>query len=141
MDSVELRDLKSAASSQGHATTKRILVHLELSLICTVLAVLKPASTHFLFVARAVCGSGARNVDPTGNAPNSMVSQGGACVLMLLGVNGARLDTGGNPAYFDPNLGMDLRVTFTPVPFPMPALLTLPGLIAIRWLSQRHATK
>ena len=42
---------------------------------------------------------------------------------MLLGVNGARLDTGGNPAYFDPNLGMDLRVTFTPVPFPMPALL------------------
>ena len=70
-----------------------------------------------------------------------MVSQGGACVLMLLGVNGARLDTGGNPAYFDPNLGMDLRVTFTPVPFPMPALLAPPGLIAIRWLSQRHAVK
>ena len=46
-----------------------------------------------------------------------MVSQGGACVLMLLGVNGARLDTGGNPAYFDPNLGMDLRVTFTPRAF------------------------
>jgi len=60
---------------------------------------------------------------------------------MFLGVNGARLDTGGNSAYFDPNLGMDLRVTFTPVPFPMSALLTLPGLIAIRWLSQRHATK
>ncbi len=70
-----------------------------------------------------------------------MLSQGGACVLTLLGVNGARLDAGGNPAYFDPNLGMDLQVTFAPVPVSMPALLILPGLLAIRWLSQRQETK
>ena len=141
MNSVDLRDLKSAASTQAYATTKRILVRLELSLICTVLAVLKPASTNFLFVAGAVCCSSAKNADPTGNAPNSMVSQVGACVLTLLGVKGARLDSGGNPAYFDPNLGMDLRVTFAPVPVSMPALLILPGLLAIRWLSQRQETK
>ena len=141
MNSVELRDLKSAASTQAHATTKRIFGHLELSLIYTELAVLKPASTNFLFVAGAVCCSSAKNADPTGNAPNYMVSQGGACVLTLSGVNGARPDAGGTTAYFHPNLGMDLRVTFAPVPVPMPALLILPGLLAIRWLSQRHETK
>ena len=70
-----------------------------------------------------------------------MVSQGRACVLTLWGVNGARLDADGNPAYFDPNTGMDLRVTFAPVPVPMPALLILPGLLPIRWLRQRHETK
>ena len=70
-----------------------------------------------------------------------MVSQARACVLTLWGVNGARLDADGNPAYFDPNLGMELRVAFAPVPVPTPALLILPGLLAIRWLSQRHETK
>lgn len=100
-------------------------------------------STNFLFLAGEVCGTmcaNANNAGPAGNAPNSMVFQDGGWVLTLWGANGGGLDGSGNPAYIDPNLGMDLRVTFTPVPIPATALLVLPGLLVIRWLGRKRRT-
>ncbi|MEM7366601.1 MAG: hypothetical protein AAF525_21505 [Pseudomonadota bacterium] len=98
----------------------------------------------FLFMDGQQCCNNANTNSNPGNAPNSWVVVDDIGILTLWGANNPVFDTAtGLVSFGSTSLGMDIRLTFSeapPVPVPATALLVLPGLLAIRWMSRRRAS-